>query len=91
MPEPLTADDLKGDHDSTLRNPLIAECFFKIGFIENWGTGTRRIISSCLENGLPEPVFEIKSGSLVVTINKFKFVQFENELNERQKIALMVK
>ncbi|MEN6292288.1 MAG: ATP-binding protein [Methanobacterium sp.] len=88
LPEPLTVDDLKGDHDSILRNPLIADCFFKIGFIENWGTGTKRIISSCLENGLPEPIFEIKSGSLVVTLNKFKFTDFEGELNERQKKAL---
>jgi len=88
LPDPLTVDDLKIDHDSILRNPLIAECFFKIGFIENWGTGTERIISFCLDNGLPEPIFEIKSGSLVVTINKFKFVDFEGELNERQRKAL---
>ncbi len=44
-----------------LNNPLIAECFFKIGFIERWGTGTQRIIEYCIEEGLPEPLFEIIS------------------------------
>lgn len=88
LPEPLEVDDLKESHTSIPRNPLIADCFFKIGFIEQWGTGTERIISSCLENDLPEPVFEIKSGNLVVTINKFKYSQFEGELNFRQNWAL---
>lgn len=88
LPQPLTVDDLKINHNSIPRNPLIADCFFKTGFIEQWGTGTERIISSCLENGLPEPEFEIKSGNLVVTINKFKFVDFKGQLNERQNKAL---
>lgn len=53
------------------------------------GTGTKRIIDSCLENGLPEPLFEIKSGSLVVTIRKYKFTEFrKGELNERQQKAI---
>ncbi len=64
---------MKIDHDSIRRNHLIAECFFDIGFNERWGTGTQRIIKSCIENNLPEPLFEIKSGSLVVTIRKYKF------------------
>ncbi len=86
LPEPLTIEDLKIDHDSIRRNHLIAECFFDIGFIERWGTGTQRIIKSCIENNLPEPIFDIKSGSLVVTIRKYKFPFLkENILNEEQQ------
>lgn len=89
LPEPLTVEDLKKPHESIRRNPLIAKCFYEIGFIERWGTGTQRIINSCLENGLPEPLFEIKSGSLVVTIQKYKFTQFRNsEIGERQQRAI---
>lgn len=36
LPEPLTVEDLKMEHDSIRRNPLIARCFFNIGFIEEW-------------------------------------------------------
>jgi len=89
LPEPLTVEDLKTSHPSIRRNPLIAKCFFKIGYIEDWGTGTERIIKSCLEHGLPEPLFEIKSGSLVVTIKKYKFTQLmKNSLNKRQQKAI---
>ncbi len=58
---------LKKKHKSILRNPLIGKSFFLIKFIEEWGTGTNRIIKECLNHGLPEPLFEEVSGSLVVT------------------------
>jgi ATP-dependent DNA helicase RecG len=73
LPGNLTIDDLKVEHTSVPRNKLIAKRFFDIKFIENWGTGTLRMIQSCIDHGLPEPIFEIKSGNLVVTINKYKF------------------
>ncbi len=44
LPEPLTTDDLKKEHKSVLRNPALARSFFLIKFIEQWGTGTNRII-----------------------------------------------
>jgi ATP-dependent DNA helicase RecG len=86
LPKPLTIEDLKQDHESIRRNPLIAQSLFMVGYIERWGTGTQRIIESCLEANLPEPLFEIKSGSLVVSIRKYKFPLLkENSLNEEQK------
>ena len=89
LPEPLTIDDLKKKHDSVLRNPLIAKCFFLIKFIEKWGTGTNRIIEKCLEHGLPDPLFEETSGSLVVTFRKYKVdEEILDELNHRQKKAV---
>jgi ATP-dependent DNA helicase RecG len=49
LPEPLTPDDLMRRHKSILRNPLIAKCFFLIRYIEQWGTGTNRMIDKCKE------------------------------------------
>jgi len=86
LPEPLTVEDLKQRHISILRNPLVGKCFFWIKFIEQWGTGTNRIIDSCLNHGFPEPVFEELSGSLVVTLRKGITEELlkEKGLNERQ-------
>jgi ATP-dependent DNA helicase RecG len=86
LPEPLTVEDLKKAHRSILRNPLIGKCFFLIKFIEEWGTGTNRIIKECLDYGLPEPLFEEVSGGLVVTLRKEISEDFlrERGLNERQ-------
>lgn len=91
LPKPLTVDDLRKKHDSILRNPLIGKCFFLIKFIEQWGTGTNRIISECLKYGLPEPLFEEVAGNLVVTFRKTKFTEDylkQLGLNERQIKAI---
>jgi len=37
--EPLTIEILKKEHPSKRRNPLVADAFFKMGFIEAWGRG----------------------------------------------------
>ena len=54
-----------------------------------WGTGKNRIREKCLEHGLPEPLFEETSGSLVVTFRKYKVdEEILDELNHRQKKAV---
>ena len=89
LPEPLTVEDLKKAHRSILRNLLIGKCFFLIKFIEEWGTGTNRIIQECVDYGLPEPLFEEISGSIVVTLKKYKISDEDLEnLNERQRKAI---
>ncbi len=49
--------DLIKEGRSEIRNRVIARFFKEIGYIEQWGTGIRRIIDTCKEMGLKEPVF----------------------------------
>ncbi len=89
LPEPLSLEDLKNKHNSVLRNPLIARCFFLIKYVEQRGTGTNDIISMCLEEGLPEPLFEEIAGNLVVTFRKYRISDEDMaKLNERQRNAI---
>jgi ATP-dependent DNA helicase RecG len=89
LPEPLTLKDLKKEHKSIPRNPLISKCFFLIKFIEQWGTGTNRMIESCLKHGLPEPLFEYVARDFVVIFRKYRVTEEVMEkLNERQKKAI---
>jgi ATP-dependent DNA helicase RecG len=89
LPEPLTVEDLRKKHDSVLRNPLIGKCFFLIKYIEQWGTGTNRIIKDCLDHSLPEPLFEEIAENLVITFRKYKVTEeILKELNERQQKAV---
>lgn len=62
----LRVDDLKRDHFSKPRNPLIAEAFYRRGFIEMWGRGTQKIVQTCRAAGSPEPEFEERSQDVVV-------------------------
>jgi len=85
----LTVQKLKGKHESVLRSPLLAKNFFLIKYIEQWGTGTNRMIEWCLNYDFPEPVFEEIGGSFVVTIKKYKITEeVLLSLDERQKKAV---
>lgn len=89
LPKPLLVEDLSKKHASILRNPLIGKCLFLIKYVEQWGTGTNDIIHLCLDEGLPEPLFEEISGNLVVNFRKYNFSMKEMKtLNERQIKAI---
>lgn len=51
FPEDWTVDDLIGLHKSRPYNPLIANTFFRAGFIEAWGRGIQKIRDSCILAG----------------------------------------
>ena len=75
--------------EPNFEEPLIGKCFFLIKYIEQWSTGTNRIIKECLDHGLPEPLFEEIAGNLVITFRKYKVAEeILKELNERQQKAI---
>lgn len=53
---------------SKCRNSAVADAFYYMRIIEAWGTGIPRIIQSCREYGLKEPLFEELGDSFRVTI-----------------------
>lgn len=75
LPKPLTPEMLRKKHKSVLRNSLIGRCFFLIKYIEEWGTGTNRMIEWCKRCKLPEPLFEHISGDFVVTFRKYHITE----------------
>lgn len=51
FPEWLKPEDfIKGEQESVLRNPLIAEIFYYSKEIEKWGSGIKRIYDECRDN-----------------------------------------
>ncbi len=92
---PLTVEILKQHHSGYHRNPLIATVFYYAGLIENWGSGTLRIIQLCKEQGLPEPEFidtPIGIGAFTIAFNKDIYTEEQLRkmgLNERQIKAVM--
>ena len=57
LPSGITLEQLKKPHHSFQRNELIANVFYKRGWIEKWGTGTTRMVEYCKSNTTPEPEF----------------------------------
>lgn len=52
----LTIEQIK-EGGSKIRNRCIAEVFSRMKIIESWGTGIKRMISSCRDYGIQEPEF----------------------------------
>lgn len=72
LPPGVTVESLLLEHESKPRNGLIADCFYLIKYIEQWGTGTNRIMSLCKEAGLKAPEFSQRAGSFTITFWRTK-------------------
>jgi ATP-dependent DNA helicase RecG len=92
LPAGISLDSLKRQHPSRPRNLLIADVCFKAGYIDAWGSGTLKIISTCKEAGLPDPEIIEQDGGILVTLfkNKYSADQLQKlGLNERQVKAVL--
>jgi ATP-dependent DNA helicase RecG len=70
LPEQLDIEDLKKEHSSYPKNPLIANAFYLVGLIEHWGSGTKRIVDLCKGQNLREPEFKEEQGGIGVWLYK---------------------
>lgn len=92
LPPGISLDSLKRQHPSRPRNLLIADVCFKGGYIDAWGSGTLKIISTCKEAGLPDPEIIEQDGGILVTLfkNKYSAEQLKKmNLNGRQLGAVL--
>ncbi|MCX8183811.1 MAG: putative DNA binding domain-containing protein [Crenarchaeota archaeon] len=86
LPPPLEIEDLCREHPSIPRNPLISRAFFYMGYFEEWGSGTLRMINSLRKSGLPDPEFSQGRGFFRVWIRSLK--SLEKDLNENERRLL---
>ncbi len=95
LPEGITLEELTKPHKSRLRNPLIAKAFYLAGLIEQYGSGTVRMIDWMKEAGLPEPEYKEEQGGFSVYFYKDIYTEEKLKtmgLNDRQiKAAKYVK
>lgn len=92
LPEGITIDELKKSHKSYPRNPLIAKAFYLAGYIEQYGSGTVRVVEWMKEAGLPDPEYKEEMGGFSVYFRKDIYTE-ENlrkmGLNKRQIRAIV--
>lgn len=68
FPPQITPENIKLEHSSFPHNPVIADFLFKTTFLESWGSGARRIIDACKAQNLLEPIWEERTGYVVLTL-----------------------
>jgi len=69
---------------SKCRNQAIADIFQYMHIVEAWGTGIPRVITSCKQYGLQEPVFEEFGDGIKATVYR---LQATKASDKRQKQA----
>jgi len=93
LPFNLKPEDLKKDHGSRPRNPIIAQVFYLRGMIERWGRGTQKIVELCVKAGHPEPEFGEQAGSVWVRFLPSGYIaphRVAHDLTERQRELLQI-
>jgi len=84
FPDDISQEDLFEKHRSKPYNPLIAQTFFKAGFIESWGRGFEKIKKECEEYGSPLPRVEIKSSGVMVKCVPSKvYMELLNKMKDK--------
>jgi ATP-dependent DNA helicase RecG len=79
LPPDYTIDTLMQDHESYPRNTLIADAFFRAGFIEAWGRGFEKIREAFKDEQLQMPTFEQVRGGVFATIKREKFIAMQQQ------------
>ena len=79
----LTLEEALQGH-SCLRNKTLARVLEKIGVIESWGSGLRRILTLCEENKIKAPIFEEIGDMFRVTLLRATVTADESATNRRQ-------
>lgn len=73
-------------HRSRPYNPLIANTFFRAGYIESWGRGIEKIRESCKENGNEMAEYKVTSSEIMVIFKSLKQDNTQdNNLSEKEK------
>jgi|LGOV01.1.fsa_nt_gb ATP-dependent DNA helicase RecG len=85
LPKALEIEDILSGR-SEIRNKVIARFFKEIHFIEQWGTGIKKILKACKSAGIREPEFR-ESGlffKVILYKNKKEFEQVIHDIeNDR--------
>lgn len=69
LPPKITPENIKESHESFPYNRNIAHALYRSTFLESWGSGIRRIIEACQEQGVEEPTWRW-DGAFVYVIFK---------------------
>lgn len=77
FPEDWTMEDFLGSHRSRPYNPLIANTFYRAGFIESWGRGIQKIREACLMAGNKTPSYQIKKDEITIVFEAKSLIESE--------------
>ena len=73
FPPQITPENIKEPHESYPHNLKVAEALYRMTYLENWGSGARRIIDACQAQGIEAPVWCSDGGFVTITFKRPDF------------------
>jgi len=70
LPPQITPENILQPHISYPYNPLIANVLYSTTYIENWGSGVKRIMEACQKRGVAAPTWTVNGGFVVVIFKR---------------------
>ena len=70
FPRQITPENIKQPHESFPHNLNVAEALFRMTYLENWGSGAKRIIDACSAQNVEEPTWSDHGGFITVTFKR---------------------
>lgn len=70
FPRQITPENIKEPHESFPHNLNVAETLFRMTYLENWGSGAKRIIDACRAQNVEEPTWSDNGGFITVTFKR---------------------
>lgn len=55
FPPQITPENIKEPHESYPHNLKVAEALYRMTYLENWGSGAKRIMDACQAQGVESP------------------------------------
>lgn len=86
LPSGISKEEYLKGYISRLRNPIIANVFFRLHLIEMFGTGIKRIMT-CYEEYEVKPIFDISENNICVTL---PVVDQKKEVNSDEMTILEI-
>ncbi len=70
FPPQISPESIKEPHESYPYNLKIAEALYKSTYLENWGSGAKRIMDACREQNVEEPTWRWNGSFVIVTFKR---------------------
>lgn len=70
LPPKITPENIKESHESFPYNRNMAHALYRSTFLESWGSGIRRILDACREQGVEEPTWRWDGAFVYVTFKR---------------------
>ena len=70
FPPQITPENIKEPHESYPHNLKVAEALYRMTYLENWGSGAKRILDACKAQGVDAPTWASDGGFVTVTFKR---------------------